>query len=227
MHERSYIIASAAALAAFMFCASAFGQAAPPAPPGSEAPPEKTSNLKAYKFRPNLYWGAGLGLTFMPKPKTMCPTSETCIGSPAGFGFEFHMGARPHYLVAVDLMYDAFFFSEEKEAYNQATLQTIHAALRIYFLAGATIEVFGLVGGGVNFFGDKYNVQTTGGGFRMGVGAEWVPTPAFSIGLMALYKGAFFPSHKADYDSTLNVGSELLHTIDIMLNVAFRYVLVK
>ncbi len=224
MHQIKTMTSFALGLALMLACAGALAQA-----PVAPEEPAKAGFLKAYKFRPNLYWGAGLGLTFMPQPKTLCPTQETCIGSLAGFGFEFHMGARPHYLLALDLQYNAFFFAEEKNAYSQATLQLLEAAVRVYVLAGATIEIYLTAGGGVAFFGDEYNVKTTGGGFKAGAGVELVPTPAFSVGLVALYRGNYLKAHQVPYTTTVDprVPGSLLHSIDIMLNLQFRYVLVK
>jgi hypothetical protein len=219
----------AMSLVAMLTAAAQVGAQAPP-PKEQPPPPEKKGILKPYQFRPNLYWGAGLGLDIMPLPKTLCPggVNGACIGMPLGFGFEFHMGARPHYLVAIDLMYDAFFFPEEKSAYNQATLQSIHAGVRFYVLAGANIEAYLLAGGGVNFFGDRYSVQSTGGGFRAGAGVEFVPSPAFSVGVVAQYKGTYFPQHEAKIDvDDSTVEGAFLHGIDVMLNLAFHYVLVR
>jgi hypothetical protein len=230
MRERHFIAATMVALVVMMASAGALAQAPPATPPpaGTTPPPgEEPGFLKPLQFRPMLYWGAGLGLEILPKPTTLCPTSTTCIGSPAGFGFEFHMGARPHYLIALDLMYDAYFFSEKKSAYNQATLQSIMADVRVYLLAGANLEIYAMAGGGVSFFGDKYSVQTMGGGFKVGAGIEFIPSPAFSVGLVAQYRGTYFKGHEPAYDSTLFVNGAFLHGVDIMLNLQFRYVLVK
>ncbi len=228
------VVLPAAALVLFAALAQAQAPAAAPppaAPPGAQPEPEKKpSFLRAYKFRPMLYWGAGLGLNILPARNNLCPGGRTCIGNPAGFGFSLDMGARFHYLVGLELTYDAFFFSKQADYYNQATWQSIRLDARIYILAGANIEIYALAGGGVNFFGDKFAVDTTGGGFEAGVGIDFVPSQAFTVGAQVLYRGSVFRSFCPEYaDCSLpdsNVAREFMHGILIMVNLQFRYIIV-
>ena len=237
MDPRKLLPAVLPALVLILFAALAEAQApaAPPPsapPPGAETEPAKKPGfLRAYKFRPMLYWGAGLGLNILPARNNLCPGGQTCIGNPAGFGFSLDMGARFHYLVGLELTYDAFFFSKQADHYNQATWQSIRLDARIYILAGANIEIFALAGGGVNFFGDRFDVDTTGGGFEAGLGIDFVPSQSFTVGAQVLYRGSVFRSFCPEYTNcettpTDKVDREFMHGVLITVNLQFRYIIV-
>ncbi|MBW2261899.1 MAG: hypothetical protein JRG91_08005 [Deltaproteobacteria bacterium] len=238
MDPRKLFPAVLPAAALILLTAVAEAQAPAAAPPPSAppagaqpAPAKKPGFLKAYKFRPMLYWGAGLGLNILPARNNLCPDNTTCVGSPAGFGFSLDMGARFHYLVGLELTYDAFFFSKASSYYNQATWQSVRLDARIYVLAGANIEVYIMAGGGVNFFGDKFDVDSTGGGFEAGVGIDFVPSQAFTVGAQVLYRGSVFKSFCPEYADCVTspssrVSREFMHGVLIMVNLQFRYIIV-
>ena len=240
MHDRKLLLAAVPALALMLATAVASAQAPPPSTPPPTAPgtavePEakKTpSFIKAYKFRPYLYWGAALGLNILPVKNTLCPGQVTCVGSPVGFGFQLDMGARFHHLIALELLYDAYFFLKAEDYYNNATWQSIRLDAHIYFLAGANIEIFGIVGGGVNFFGDKFHVEAKGGGFVVGAGIDFVPAKSFSVGAQLLYRGAVFGSYDPNFedpDTGADLGSvnrKYMHGVVFQVNLQFRYVII-
>lgn len=234
MQPRKLLLAVLPA-ALMLVTALAEAQAPPAAPPpaaapGTETQPQKKSKfLKAYKFRPMLYWGAGLGLNILPQRNAICPVDETCIGSPVGFGFSLDMGARVHYLVGLELTYDAFFFMKHAEYYNQATWQSIRLDVRVYLLAGANIELYLMGGGGVNFFGDKFAVNTTGGGFEAGAGIDFVPANSFTVGAQLLYRGSVFKEFNKFRDASgtlLHTDRSYMHGILFVVNLQFRYIIV-
>jgi hypothetical protein len=232
MDPRKLLAAVLPAAALILLAAVAQAQsAAPPAAPPAGAQPEpakKPGFLRAYKFRPMLYWGAGMGLNLLPARNSLCPGGRTCIGSPVGFGFSLDMGARFHYLVGLELTYDAFFFSKTSEYYNQATWQSVRLDARVYILAGANIEIYALAGGGVNFFGDRFAVDTTGGGFEAGLGIDFVPSQAFTVGAQVLYRGSVFKEFDRfeDEGEPLHSDRSYMHGILIMVNLQFRYIIV-
>ncbi len=211
----------------------AAAQAPPPSapPPGTATgqPPTKQGFLKAYNFKPTLYWGAGLGVDILPAKDAVCPTGvSTCIGAPVGGGFEFHMGARFHYLIAADITYDAFFFPQKRNTYNRATLQNVRLDLRVYLLSGANLEVFLFGGGGIAFFGDEYKIDGTGGGFGAGAGLELRPSLGFSFDITAGYRGAIFNKIDTDFGTTETVAHDaFLHGVFIMMQLQFHYVFSK
>ena len=207
------------------------GAQAPNDPPATGNPQPEGKFLRAYQFRPMLYWGAGLGIDILPRRNELCPGGTTCVGSPVGFGFSLDMGARVHYLVALELTYDAFFFREAQDYYNQATWQSIRLDLKVFLLAGANIEIYVLGGGGVNFFGDKFGVDTTGGGFEAGAGIDFIPAQSFSVGAALLYRGTVFGDYEkfADPDvigERLYADRSFMHGILFVINLQFRYVIV-
>ena len=240
MNTRTLVVTAlgALALAAMLAASQAQAQTAPTShpPSGSTVGPRPPGFLKAYHFRPHLYWGASLGLNVLPSRNDLCPGDLTCIGSPVGFGFDIHMGFRIHYLFGLQLDYKAYFFSEARDYYNNATWQSIHLDAHIYLLAGANIEVYLLGGGGVDFFGDKFAVETTGGGFEAGAGLDFVPSPGFTVGGKILYRGGVFGGYNPGFQcddgtgtltSCGTVDKHYTHGIEIMVNMRFRYVIVR
>ena len=102
---------------------------------------------------------------------------------------------------------------------------------RIYVLAGANIEIYVLAGGGVNFFGNKFAVDSTGGGFEAGVGIDFVPSQAFTVGALVAYRGSVFRAFCPEYADctttpTSRVSREFMHGVLIMVNLQFRYIIV-
>jgi hypothetical protein len=226
------------ALLVLSIASQALAQAPPPSapppsapPPGAQEPEKKPGFLRAYHFRPYVYGGGGLGLSILPAKNNLCPGGITCIGGPVGFGFALDVGARFHYLVALELNYDAFFHMEDDDYYRRATWQAITLDLRIYALAGSVVEIYALAGGGVNFFGDQYKADVTGGGFEVGAGVDFVPAPSFTIGAKVMYRGGVFPEFRSSFtdDATgdkYTIKQNIMHGIFIMFNLQLRYIIV-